>query len=520
VLVPADRSVGSTPCVAMTMQWPPRTQHCVHRPFKSILGRCILLATFTIVVLLYVTKGSDRRPSTTVIQLSETEQSSLTPAPSEELATPFLQPRPLVMGEAADTQPSLNVSSEVSSSDTCEGRRIFVYEMPAEFNDERAQDCHGWPAWPSMCEDITNHGFGVLSEASGLPPSNAWYRTDQFTLEVIIRDRLKVYPCLTTNPDEAVMFYIPFYPSLDLIRYLYLPDYAARDRLGGKFLAWLRNQAPWQRHHGHRHVLVLGRVYWDFCRTEARPDDTWGSNLVTHWELTNVTKLLIERSPWQEKTVGIPYPTSFHPSSEADVRAWQATVRGSQRRHLVSLAGAKRKNTLTGGIRDAVFDQCGNSTKCNELYCSYQLCVGKPETIVRMGLESVFCLQPPGDTPTRKGLFDSLQAGCIPVVFNQQQAVLQYLFHLPGDGSDYSVLISTDDVVSRNYNVVDHLSRIPQSEIESMRERIVQLLPKLLYRDPVLTGEYTSKDAFDVAIDGLFKRFQDDEAAGELHPTF
>ena len=33
-------------------------------------------------------------------------------------------------------------------------------------------------------------------------------------------------------------------------------------------------------------------------------------------------------------------------------------------------------------------------------------------------LDSVFCLAPPGDDPTRRGLIDSLVAGCIPVTFH------------------------------------------------------------------------------------------------------
>lgn len=536
----------------MKSPWHGRTQQYAHRPFKSILGRCILFITFTIVMLLlYVAIGADRitilRPSAALIQSSKPEENSPIPIPAEEFKAPSPAPSLAVVSPApAPSWASINASSEVldvgastdvapetgaapgvppdsgvtsANSTMCDGRRIFVYQMPAEFNEELARNCHNLSGWPSMCEDISNHGFGVLPEASPLRPSDMWYRTDQFTLEVIMHERLKVYSCLTTNPDEASLFYIPFYHTLDLIRNLYnKQDIPSRDRLGNKFVSWLRSQAPWQRHHGHRHVLVLGRIYWDFCRSDSN-NDTWGSNLVTHSELFNVTKLLIERSPWKSDTVGIPYPTSFHPSSEADVRTWQATVRASPRRHFVSVAGAKRLKSLTGGIRDAVFDQCANSSICNQLVCTKALCVGKPETIIRMGLESVFCLQPPGDSPTRKGIFDSLQAGCIPVLFNQQQAVQQYLFHLPGNGTNYSVVIPEDDVVLRHYDVMDHLSQIPESEIERMRENIVQLLPKLLYRNPKLTGEYAAKDAFDVAMDGLFQRFQAEEAGGARHPT-
>lgn len=42
---------------------------------------------------------------------------------------------------------------------------------------------------------------------------------------------------------------------------------------------------------------------------------------------------------------------------------------------------------------------------------------------------SVFCINPPGDLPTRKGLFDSMLLGCIPVTFNPLTASAMYTWH-------------------------------------------------------------------------------------------
>jgi hypothetical protein len=428
---------------------------------------------------------------------------------------------PVVTSAISEVSDPVVTSANFQRAENCDGRRIFIYQMPVEFNEQLARNCTGWSGWRSMCEDISNFGFGVnipLPESdpmtSVLQPASAWYRTDQFSLEVAIYERLKIHPCLTTNPDEASVFYIPFYHTLDLIRTLYLKEnISERDRLGQKFVDWLTPQAPWQRHHGHRHVLVLGRIYWDFIRGNG-VDNSWGSNLLTHPELNNVTKLLIERSPWKSDTVGIPYPTSFHPASDADLRAWQNTVRTSKRHQFASVAGGTRTKKLTGSIRDEVFNQCANSTKCKQVVCTHALCVAKPQTIIQMGLESVFCLQPPGDSPTRKGIFDSLQAGCIPVLFHEHQAVQQYLFHLTGNGLSYSVMIPQDEVALNHYDVMDHLSRIPHAKVKKLQKNIIELLPQLLYRNPVLTGEYTSKDAVDVTVDGLLERFQ----AGE-HPS-
>ncbi|KAG0557708.1 hypothetical protein KC19_11G151200 [Ceratodon purpureus] len=544
----------------MAMQWHLRAQNRAYRPVKFSIGRCITLSTFIIFVfLLHLRIGADRRtiesPNVVpaIIQASERIESARNPTSSAGTKTPISElstvAQEINVTSAISEVTDLGVTSETSEvldtgvtsatsvdpdsgvtsanfqrPENCDGRRIFIYQMPVEFNEQLARNCHNWSGWRSMCEDISNLGFGVnipLRKSdpmtSLLQPPSAWYRTEQFTLEVAIHERLKTHSCLTTNPDEASLFYIPFYHSLDLIRTLYLNDnLSARDLLGQRFVKWISTQAPWQRHQGHRHVLVLGRIYWDYIRGIGT-DSTWGSNLLTLPELGNVTKLFIERSPWKSDTVGIPYPTSFHPGSETDLRAWQHTVRTSKRHQFASVAGGTRTKKLTGSIRDEVFKQCANSTKCKQVRCTHELCVTKPQTIIQMGLESVFCLQPPGDSPTRKGIFDSLQAGCIPVLFHEHQAVQQYLFHLPGNGLSYSVMIPQDDVAVNHYDVMDHLSRIPRSRIKKLQANIIKLLPQLLYRNPVLTGEYTSKDAVDVAIDGLLERFQVQSVGG--HPS-
>ncbi|XP_024361367.1 probable xyloglucan galactosyltransferase GT17 [Physcomitrium patens] len=529
---------------------------------KVSIGRWTILALFTLsMVFLYLMVGDGWRavgensdtgsevtlpgeqegfgPISTWIQSNDQEGLSPTPAVSQSGDQEQFSPTPIVsqFGDQegsfvvvptptasienssisqtdSSAAPSVEaISPTLRSSDKCDGRRVYIYELAAEFNELILRNCTGVEAWYSMCDDIINQGFGVPLQipesdpmASILQPPSAWFRTDQFTIEITFHERLKIHPCRTTNTEEASLFYIPFYHGIDLIKNLYNTDFVARDRLTLLFIKWLRSQKPWQRYQGKRHVLVLGRIVWDFIRDYSK-DKTWGSSLLTHPELTNVTKLLIERDIWKDDTLGVPYPTSFHPSSESDLRAWQRTVRTFKRHKFVSLAGATRDNKLTGLIRDAVFEQCANSSRCHSIACNDGWCKRNPQVIVQMGLESVFCLQPPGDSPTRKGIFDSLQTGCIPVVFNRQQAALQYLSHLPGNHSDYSVIVSEEDVCDHNYDIMNHLSRIPLAEVARMQANVVNLIPRLLYRNTKLTGDYTSMDAIDVAMGSLLTSF-------------
>ena len=46
-----------------------------------------------------------------------------------------------------------------------------------------------------------------------------------------------------------------------------------------------------------------------------------------------------------------------------------------------------------------------------------------------LSLNSIFCFQPLGDLPMRKGLFDGIMFGCIPVVFHPLTASAMYTWH-------------------------------------------------------------------------------------------
>ncbi|CAA0842227.1 root hair specific 8 [Striga hermonthica] len=89
---------------------------------------------------------------------------------------------------------------------------------------------------------------------------------------------------------------------------------------------------------------------------------------------------------------------------------------------------------------------------------------------------------PPGDSPTRKSVFDSLVSGCIPVLFDPFTAYYQYPWHFPEDRDKYSVFVDKDEVRNRTVNVVERLMKIPLRERENMRRYIVfELLPGLVY---------------------------------------
>jgi hypothetical protein len=207
-----------------------------------------------------------------------------------------------------------------------------------------------------------------------------------------------------------------------------------------------------------------------------------GYALLSLPELWNVTKLSIERNPWDSEQMAIPYPTSFHPASDVEMVAWRSTIRNAKRNKLVVFVGSPRYNKVGGtDLRRELMRQCsgaGNGTwsdrdndtttaaaaaagiansnrtkdpsrSCTMVLCNVVGCARNPQAPIRAFLEAVFCLQPPGDSATRKSFFDCLIAGGIPVLFDNMSAAQQYQWHLPRNTSSYAITFNRKQVRAR-----------------------------------------------------------------------
>ena len=143
--------------------------------------------------------------------------------------------------------------------------------------------------------------------------------------------------------------------------------------------------------------------------------------------------------------------------------------------------------------------------------CSNGICEHDPIRYMRPMLQATFCLQPPGDTPTRRSTFDAITAGCIPVFFEELSAKIQYGWHLLEEKyAEFSVFIPKEEVVFKGLKILDVLMGIPKSEVRRMRDSILELIPRVMYRRHVSSlGLRTKKDAFDIAIDGSLQRIKD-----------
>uniref|UniRef100_A0A803PGH0 Uncharacterized protein n=1 Tax=Cannabis sativa TaxID=3483 RepID=A0A803PGH0_CANSA len=376
------------------------------------------------------------------------------PKPTRSVASPrkMANPPPKVVTQVHEKEafPFMKAMRTIDNkSDPCGGRYIYVHELPSRFNEDMLKECRSLSLWTNMCKFTTNAGLG--------PPLE--------NVEGVFRYR-----------DAA---------SLDLVD-------------------WLMKRPEWDVMGGKDHFLVAGRITWDLRRLSEEESD-WGNKLLFLPAAKNMSMLVVESSPWNANDFGIPYPTYFHPAKDEDVFVWQDRMRKLERKWLFSFAGAPRPDNPKS-IRGQIIDQCKRSKVGKLLECDFgESKCHLPSSIMQMFQSSLFCLQPQGDSYTRRSAFDSMLAGCIPVFFHPGSAYTQYTWHLPKNYTKYSVFIPEDDIRKRNISIEERLLQIPPEQVKIMRENVISLIPTLVYADPRSKLE-TLKDAFDVSVQAIIDK--------------
>ena len=105
-------------------------------------------------------------------------------------------------------------------------------------------------------------------------------------------------------------------------------------------------------------------------------------------------------------------------------------------------------------------------------------------------LNSTFCLQPHGDSPTRKSTLDSILLGCIPVLSHPSQ-MRAWPWHAGSRWQDFSMLHAS------SHGLLARLRAVPAAEVERLRRGLVRAARHLAY-----AREDGHADAVDVLLAG------------------
>jgi len=184
--------------------------------------------------------------------------------------------------------------------------------------------------------------------------------------------------------------------------------------------------------------------------------------------------------------------------------------------------GKERTGALAVFIGSARAEEINRITLIKQCKMRPELCVffdtSEPSfklddhTVTKMDdvlMSSVFCFNPPGDTPTRKGLFDSLLAGCIPVIFDEA-SLSMYRWHIPNP-HELSVYmpVQLDKMPAvfggptGEFNILDYLASMSPDKIRRKQEAIRRIAFSLQYSQDPTSKSSSQPDAFDIAMAGL-----------------
>ena len=111
---------------------------------------------------------------------------------------------------------------------------------------------------------------------------------------------------------------------------------------------------------------------------------------------------------------------------------------------------------------------------------------------------SVFCLQPPGDSPSRKSFYDSIMAGCIPVIFETPGVGhIIYPFENVLDYSTFSVKIPAN---KKFLYVLEQYAK-DDDKVRALQKGMFKVIKYLQYSYAVTTGPHD--DAIQLVMDEL-----------------
>jgi hypothetical protein len=168
------------------------------------------------------------------------------------------------------------------------------------------------------------------------------------------------------------------------------------------------------------------------------------------------------------KLHSLAYPSSVHWIENRP--PWD---RDAKRPILMHFIGSTRGDEV---VRNKIIQQCASYN--DPLICSaYDPDQGSgTKKGIRPGMlaearNSTFCLQPAGDSPSRKSISDVIALGCIPVFFHPAQ--LKF-YGINWDGWSAYVSVPRQEFANGSIDLHQHLAAIPKDEVQRMQKSLYE----------------------------------------------
>ncbi|XP_027148751.1 probable arabinosyltransferase ARAD1 [Coffea eugenioides] len=337
--------------------------------------------------------------------------------------------------------------------------KVYVYDLPRKFTYgviERYEKSRGGEA---KTDD-------ALLKYPGHQHSAEWYLFRD--LNRPSRDRVDSAVARVYDPDQADLFYVPFFSSLSLVVNLNrpgtlgaaAPSLYSDEEMQESLIEWLENQEYWKRNNGWDHVFICqdpNALYKVVDRVKN------GVLLVSDFgRLTHNQGSLV-------KDVILPYSHR--------INSYLGNIGVENRDKLLFFMG-NRYRKEGGKVRDLLF----------------QLLENEEDVIIKHGAQSresrreatrgmhtsKFCLHPAGDTPSACRLFDAIVSLCIPVVVSDY---IELPFEDVIDYRKVAIFVDTNTAVQPGY-LVKLLRTVSTERILEFQRNLKKVKHYFEYEDP------------------------------------
>lgn len=258
---------------------------------------------------------------------------------------------------------------------------------------------------------IARGGSPVSDDSTMKYPGNQhsaeWYLFSDMIRDEKDRDGSPVVK--VTDPEEADLFYVPFFSSLSLVANPIRPVTVAVDSTATVYsdeetqealIEWLENQAYWKRNNGWDHVYICqdpNALYKVIDRVKN------GVLLLSDFGRSRADQASFV------KDVILPYSHR--------IRTYDGAIGVEDRRSLLFFMG-NRYRKEGGKIRDLLFQVL---EKEDDVIIKHGAQSRESRRMASQGMHSSkFCLHPAGDTPSACRLFDAIVSLCVPVIVSDQ----------------------------------------------------------------------------------------------------
>ncbi len=181
-------------------------------------------------------------------------------------------------------------------------------------------------------------------------------------------------------------------------------------------------------------------------------------------------QLRVDPADAWDPTVGYPHAVSIPYTS--DIHAYRGTRPWAQinaKRERLAMYVGHQHGKYGLATRDRVFAECSNAANATcQVYDPLDI-KHKCGSFATIHRSAIFCFEPGGDSPYRKGFYDAMLAGCIPVIFSLQNELVAPWFVPKG----VAVRLSERAYSNGTFKALDALRRIPSAEIRR-RQSIIR----------------------------------------------